>query len=637
MFKEKKFPNPNQMLLLFALLGVVSIIIAAGPALLEGDIFNGNTVKAGEADFEAAEFDEKHEIIVLGLDPEGIAAAVASARSGRETLLIGERRQPGGLMVQGGLNTIDMNFNPEGDLLTQGLFAEFYHQLEGISFNTSTALRVFRRMIREEEKLSWINQEELQEPVLEDGRIVGIITENKRDGERNYYAAERFIDASQGARLAAQAGVPYIRGMEDIGLSDNFQAATLVFQLDNVNWHEALEHLRADGDPHTGGDHRSLWGFWDEMQTYENRHPDIRVRGLNVGRQSGDRVLINALQIPDVDPFCQESRAEGRLKAFRELEYLVEHIRENVPGFSEVELAGIAEELYIRQDRQIEGIERLDINDAREHRVFDDMIGMGSYPVDIQRTSPEAPNLVLFNPAQYSIPFQALVPEEIDGLLVVGKSASYGSQAHGSARVIPVGMVSGEAAGVAGDISLSGDLNFREMAVDEDKIARLQSELISRGAYLDWEDYSFAGEESWALEGIRFINGLGLIQAGYDNEFGFEEPMPDSEFVSLLETALIRAGPKFGYELDEKIENINFPGKEDRPEHLTKASLSSLLSAARVDLGLSSSMEKVISELLFMDRDTAARVAENDVLTRQASYQILLEFFETIVPELQGR
>ncbi len=35
------------------------------------------------------------------------------------------------------------------------------------------------------------------------------------------------------------------------------------------------------------------------------------------------------------------------------------------------------------------------------------------------------------------------MPLKIDNLLVVGRSASYDSLAHGSARVIPVGMVTG--------------------------------------------------------------------------------------------------------------------------------------------------------------------------------------------------
>lgn len=66
-------------------------------------------------------------------------------------------------------------------------------------------------------------------------------------------------------------------------------------------------------------------------------------------------------------------------------------------------------------------------------------------PPNEQRTV----GIILGNPDRYGVPFRCLVPVDIDGMLVVGRSASYTSLAAGSARVIPLGMAEGDAAGVA--------------------------------------------------------------------------------------------------------------------------------------------------------------------------------------------
>ena len=57
--------------------------------------------------------------------------------------------------------------------------------------------------------------------------------------------------------------------------------------------------------------------------------------------------------------------------------------------------------------------------------------------VDVQPTGPDNYGNIIGAPDIYSIPFRCLVPLEVDQLLVAGRSASYNSLPHGSARVIP--------------------------------------------------------------------------------------------------------------------------------------------------------------------------------------------------------
>jgi hypothetical protein len=163
---------------------------------------------------------------------------------------------------------------------------------------------------------------------------------------------------------------------------------------------------------------------------------------------------------------------------------------------------------------------------------------LGSYPVDIQSTSPADWGLVVGNPATYSIPFRSLVPRQIDGLLVVGRSAGYDSLAAGSARVIPVGMNVGEAAGTAAAIAVKKRLTFHQMAASAAAIKTLQQRLVKNGAYLPEFHYESAIQNDPRYGLVKFFRSKGLIGGGYNNDYMLDDPIPafrfDEYFVKLL-------------------------------------------------------------------------------------------------------
>src|SRR5690606_4508426 len=106
-------------------------------------------------------------------------------------------------------------------------------------------------------------------------------------------------------------------------------------------------------------------------------------------------------------------------------------------------------ELYVRETRHIKAFYQLPISDVWENKDHWDSIAFGSYPVDMQATTPKGKDEIVVNPKQYAIPFRSLVPIGKENLLVASRSSGYSSLAAGSARIIPTGMSTGEAAGVA--------------------------------------------------------------------------------------------------------------------------------------------------------------------------------------------
>lgn len=473
--------------------------------------------------------DTSYDVIVIGATPEGIAASVSAARNGLKTLLVETHDRVGGIYTRAGLNTIDMNYGPNKELLTRGIFEEFYKAVGGDSFDIEKAEKVFRNMIAEAGVYLLLDAD-IANTIMEGNKITGI-TINGVD-----YKGKRFIDATEDADIAAASGVPYTYGQEDIGHPERVMAPTLVYKLKGVDWNGVRRYLNTDSSKDTGANDRSAWGY-SEMYRYKPKDPDIMVRGLNMGRQDDGTVLVNSLLIYNVNLLDEESKKNAIEKAREELPAIIEYMH-NLPGLEKASLAGVMDELYVRESRHIIGEYRLTIDDVLENRYFDDAVVMGSYPVDIQSFQPGSYGLVMGKPKVYSIPFRCLVPKKVDNLLVIGRSASYDSLASGSARVVPVGMGEGQAAGVASKISIAKDMTFREMTYNGKAIHELQEILKKQGAYI--KDYEATPDivNSPYYPYIKKLRRYGYIHPGYSNDYRLEDAITYNEFISIVNPIL---------------------------------------------------------------------------------------------------
>ena len=484
-----------------------------------------------------------YDVIVVGGDPEGVCAAVSSARSGLKTLLIEDDEALGGLMTLGKLNFIDICESRDGSILTQGLFMEFYDAVGGTAFDVETAKQFFYDWVVNEKNATLKLNTEFIKPVMDGDTIVGVVVEE--NGEQATYTASRIIDATVDADVAAAAGAPYTVAGEDIGEKERHMGVTLVFELSGVNWDKVVDYLENDDNEGTGATDKTAWGYTREGYAYEPKDDLMRLRGFNVARQDNGNVLVNALIIFGVDAMSEESKAQGIARAQKELEYIVPYVRENFIGFENVEMAGTASQLYIRESRHIIGEYQLTIDDVLENRDQWDKIAIVAYPADIQPTAGQTYGTVIGSPDRYAIPFRSIVPLEVENMLVIGRSASYTSLAAGSARVIPVGMAEGEAAGVASAYSLNNAISFRDMSADEAAIADVQKTLKKQGAYLDDFEVHEAFMEHWAYPGVKVIRSLGLLDGGYSNDYRLGEPMGKWRLQNMINNSLKKTGSDF--------------------------------------------------------------------------------------------
>lgn len=425
-------------------------------------------------------------LLVVGGTPAGVAAAVAAARLGTPVVLTEARPYLGGDLTGGMLNVLDMDVDSEGRLLSRGVFYEIYQRL-GTTFDVEYAKKVFLDEVRREPLIS-LRLRTRPVAVLGQGSwVTGVVVEDPLKHVQETICAQRIVDATDDADIAAMAGVPYQLGREGSGIDRAMMAATLVFEVGGVDWRQIMTFLSGITNRamiRGGIRQHNIWGYGPTMRKYKPTQPDVAIYDLNMGRQNDGTVLINGLLLFGVDGTDPGSVADGMRRGRAELPSLLEFLRQNIPGFAHASLVRTADYLYIRETRHIRGVYSLTVQDIEDSRVFWDAIGVASYPIDLHPYRPGQLNPYAPIRHVYTIPLRSLVPVSVANLLVASRSISASYEAAGSTRVAPTTMEEGQAAGIAAVLSLRARVSVRKLAESPSLVRQLQAGLYVQGAYL---------------------------------------------------------------------------------------------------------------------------------------------------------
>lgn len=644
---------------------VVLVIVLIGAA---------RSVSAPEkvfADFEPkqlnAEPDASFDLVVYSGEPEGVTAALAGARNGLKTLLVMEEDGPGGLIVYGALNFLDLNYDENGRNIHWGIFKEWHQAVGGdVIVDIEEARLAFMRMLLAEENLTILPVSRLKEyERSKDGRQISrLVFEttgisrshdpllsqmvlpgphpawkkaakgmdakatllHRQRGALFHVAGKTYIDASPDADLAAAVGVPYFFGGADIGLPDRKMAVTLVFQVKNADWKALEGDVRSQKWGSSRMNATSVWGLGDIGLLYRPLDEATRLRGLNIARQKDGTLFINALLIFDVDVLDPLSLQRGMERGKLEARHVVEYLRRDLAGFENAEMLPFPPQLYVRESRHILALYQLDVLDLVEKVDFPDKIAVASYPIDFQATSPQNPGYVICTPGVYSIPFRSLVPQNLVNLLVVGRSAGYSSLAAGSTRVIPTGMATAEAAGVAAAMVVGGEMNFHELASDQQMMRYLQGFLLAEGVNL----HKIQGKSVLARDPdypvLKELFTWGFLSAGYDNNLRLDQTITEREFAYLLSKGLRqRQAASFTEYLANSLYVMS---STSRPLNRHKAS-EMLLTAAgyRLSSHDDTYLMALKSGFIPSDLDGSWREVKDRPLTRREIYKLAVPLF----------
>ena len=143
---------------------------------------------------------------------------------------------------------------------------------------------------------------------------------------------------------------------------------------------------------------------------------------------------------------------EGRSRIDR----LMDFARENMPGFENAYIVDFAPQTGVRTTRLLEGEYVVTKDDVMKRRHFADTVCRGR---------------------DYYTPYRALLPREVDQLLIAGRHYSATPQAQKKSREIPPCMAQGEAVGVAATVALNAGTTVRRA-----DIAAIQKQMRAQGA-----------------------------------------------------------------------------------------------------------------------------------------------------------
>jgi FAD dependent oxidoreductase len=188
-------------------------------------------------------------------------------------------------------------------------------------------------------------------------------------------------------------------------------------------------------------------------------------------------MMTNMTRVAGVDATdpdaLSKAEMEGRRQALEYTRFLID----KVPGYEKAELGGFSTHIGVRETRRIKGEYWITKEDVLSARKFPDAIAQCGAPIEEHHAGGDTKWEYLPDGETVDIPFRALLPQSIEGLVVAGRCLSASHEAHASIRSIGQCLAMGQAAGLAA--ALAKDGNVRAVNTTE-----LRSRLSDMGAVL---------------------------------------------------------------------------------------------------------------------------------------------------------
>jgi hypothetical protein len=447
---------------------------------------------------------DDYQVVVAGGGTAGAIAAIAAARNGARTLLIERGGFLGGHIASQLLEHSAGWFDANGKKIVGGMPQELVDRLvqAGASpghVRDDTGYTVSRVPVNHELFKSVVTAMVAEagvdlllfSPVVgvmrEGQRLRGVIVENKSG--RTAYAAHAVVDCTGDADVADRAGCRFLSGPENEAGGVVTQPVSLLFKLGGIAHDALLDYVEANPgefkmgvsvDELRGNAHVNLWGFGSLLKkarregTVSLERNELHYSGWTL---TGEAV-INVTRCA-VDARRAEEMAIAEVVLRRQVAEFTRFFQRHVPGAGNSFLTATASCVGVRESRRIAGQTILRDDDVRKARSFPDAVLRGGFPIDSHDAKGASLDATEHLDAGYDIPFGAMLPETMDGLIVAGRCISAERKALASARITATCMAMGQAAGTAAALSALHRQLPREL-----DIAMLQDKLRSQGSIL---------------------------------------------------------------------------------------------------------------------------------------------------------
>ena len=476
----------------------------------------------------------EYDVIVLGGGTGGTAAGIQAGRLGVKTLLIEPSPWLGGMLTAAGVSAIDGN-----NKMPAGIWGEFREKLRShyggakaletgwvsnTHFEPHIGARILADMAKSVKSLE-VKTSSTWSKIKKKDNLWEVLVS---DGEKKYWVNGKIlIDGTDLGDVYGQLNVPFDMGMEardktgeKMGLLNDLpilQDLTYVAILTDYGKDADMTLPKPKNyDPKEF--HCSCRDFCPEkpnLVTCEQL--------LSYAKLPNNKYLINwPIEGNDIYLNVLEMNAKEREKAYiaaKEVTLRFIYYMQTELGFKQL---GFAKDEYPtadffpflpyhREGRRLKGMVRMDVNHIlepyrKQSPLYRTGIAVGDYPIDHHHDKyPNAPEIDFPKVPSFSIPFGALIPKEIPGLIVADKPISVSNIVNGSTRLQPAVLQIGQAAGVIGALAV-----LRKKQPAEVNIREVQQTLLDWKGYL--MPYVDITPDDLNFQEINRIGATGLIR-----------------------------------------------------------------------------------------------------------------------------
>lgn len=444
------------------------------------------------------------DVLIVGGGPAGIGAALGAAEAGAKVLLVEQHSFLGGNATAGLVLTLasyytssstplghthDVTLFPTdhglGKPIIGGVLGRLVDRLVSAGGAFAPSEQTGFMVPFDPEIFKFIALEMLENAGVEllfhafasstisdDTAVKGVVFETKSGPI--VAKAKVIVDCTGDGDIAAFAGAPFEVGRS---MDRMVQPMTLMFVMEGFIRERFKEYVKRNPDQWHG-----VGGLIALMQeaTAKGELSIPRDDILLFGTVREGHVLVNSTRILDTLGTDVWDLTRAELEGRRQVAELTSFFRKYVPGFERAYVQQSGTTTCVRESRRILGEYQLTSKDVLEAHKFEDVIALGSYPIDLHSPTGKGTILKKIKPGgAYSIPLRCLIPLKVEGLLVGGRCISGTHVANASYRTMPISMATGQAAGVCAAVAAKNNQTPRTVGYPS-----VRNELLRQGAVL---------------------------------------------------------------------------------------------------------------------------------------------------------
>ena len=425
------------------------------------------------------------DVVVCGGGTAGVAAACSAARHGCEVLLLERWPSVGGMLTNALVNiwhtsdrTRQVIYGVAQDIIERGdewvkRYDHYPNNCETHEFDPE-GIRVVLQRLLDERGVRTICNLTAVEPIVEDGRIRGVLVDTKTG--RKAVLGRIAIDATGDGDVAANAGLPFEFGRRSDG---RVQGMTMMYNLRGIDQQQA----QAAGDAKA----KEVVDLMREMRDRGEFPPFNEGSTEILLRWSPPLFVYNMCPVAG-NPLDEEELTRLTARSREQVFAYWQLWRKEMPGYENAWVNQMGFALGVRESRRISGLKTLDRRMVVDAVKQSDAIGHGFWIIDVHDPLGSGYTTWLdrdedMGPGKgrsYHIPLGMCLNGAIPNLAVVGRCASCTHEGLASCRVQTHCIVMGQGAGTAAAMALDAGVDMAQVDVQ-----RLQKTLRDDGVYLE--------------------------------------------------------------------------------------------------------------------------------------------------------